>query len=277
MSNQPPDFMYYVKECLFHNKLMFVAVTSAAKGMIEHEGFFYGEGKSNLAMGLSEVCHKLQYPNATQEEINRMVEQNMGYDDRDVMNMYVRGMENPPSTRIPCWISDDMEVSFGKHRSYDNKFRELAYFSQTVRPYVGIFIGTMPDLGQIALAWRDLFMFEIKVPFRGYCEIQKIKRWTDFKDPLDPRARLEYHGEQPFPIANKELQDFYIPWRDQRVKEHHKQLIDTFYTDDKEEPKVDESEMTKWAKGMSRKAVAVRRAKAKRLKEYEEADRILNT
>ena len=241
MSRQP-DFRYYIRESLFNDKLMFVCVTSSAKGMIEGEGFFYGEGKSNLAMGLSETCFKTMYPEKTQEEINDLVKQNMGYDDKDVMDMVVRGNEK----RIPCWISDDMEVCFGKHRSYDNKFRELAYFMQTVRPLLGVFVGTMPDLGQLALAWRELFMFEIKVPFRGYCEIQKIKRWTDFADPLDPRSRLEYHGEQDFPKANQALQEWYIPWRQERVMEYHNRLLQRYYPKPKEQPPLPEpSELSK--------------------------------
>lgn len=241
------DFMYYVNECQFNNKLMFVAITSSAKGMIEHEGFSFGEGKSNLAMGLSEVLHKQKYPDHSQSEINEMVIQNMGYDDLDVVDMVKRGMDE----RIQCWVSDDMEVSFGKHKSYDNKFRELAYFMQTIRPYCAVFIGTMPDLGQIASAWRDLFMFEIKVPFRGYCEVQRIKKWSDFRDPLNVKERLEYHGEQEFPIANEELQKWYGPWRDKRVKMHHDRIVNTFYKQDEEEEPINRDELSNIGKKLA--------------------------
>lgn len=273
MKGKELDLTYYIREALFHDKLMFVCVTSSAKGMIEGEGFFYGEGKSNLAMGLSETCYKTVYPDKSQEEINELVKMNMGYDDRDVMDMVIRGSQ----ARIACWVSDDMEVCFGKHRSYDNKFRELAYFMQTIRPYLGIFIGTMPDLGQVASAWRELFMFEIKVPFRGYCEIQKIKRWTDFGDPLDPRSRLEYHGEQEFPKANKALQEWYIPWRNQRVMEYHDLLTQKYYPKPKQPiPLPEQSQASQAAKIMSLKGVAARRANRERLKQYDEAAAIKN-
>jgi hypothetical protein len=225
-------------------------------------------------MGLSEICYKLMYPDLEQSKVNSLVELNMGYDDKDAMDMVRRGKEEG---RIPCWINDDMEVSFGKHRSYDNSLREVAYFMQTVRPYVAVFLGTMPDLGQLALCWRELFMFEIKVPFRGYIEIQQIKRWSDFSDPTNPRSRLEYKGEQPFPMANQELQQWYLPWRDKRVMQHHQRLMEKYYPEPKQEAEKPEDQdmISQYARALSMKAIAKRKDNAQQLKEYKRMEKLL--
>lgn len=271
MSGKPPDLMEYIKDAVLRNRLIFIIVTSAAKGMIDNQGYFYGQGKSILALGLSDVIWKIMHPDKTQAEIDELVKENTGYFAEDFMGMVKRGMDKG---RIACYIADDMEEDYGKHRSYDNALRKLAYFAETIRPYCAVFIGTAPDLGRIALCWREVFMFEIKVPFRGYCEIQKIKRWSDFKDPTNPRARLEYHGEQEFPMARPEMANWYSAWRDEQVRAIHKDIMDEFYADD-EEPPMSEDEKSAAGKAWSRVGVEARQRKAQKLKDYEERDRIL--
>jgi hypothetical protein len=208
------DLMYCIRESIFNNRLMFIATTSAAKGAIENEGFQFGQGKSHWALGVASALYQMAY-NCSEEEAEEHVKLNIGYCKDDLVNMIKRGMNK----RVVCYVADDMEVDFGKHKSHDNEFRELAYFCQTIRPQVAVIIGTMPDLGQIARAWRDLFLFEVKVPFRGYCEIQKLKRWSDFYDPLNPKVKLDYKGEQEFPPASPSLKAWYEPWRVSKQQE----------------------------------------------------------
>jgi hypothetical protein len=215
------------RKSIFENRLVFICVTSAAEGAVESEGLGYGQGKSTFAMGLATILFMEAY-GVDFETAEKLVKSNMGYDETAVLDMVTRGR----SKRVPVWISDDMEVAFGKHRSHDNQCREIAYFMQTIRPYAGVFIGTMPDLGQIARCWRDLFMFEVKVPFRGYCEIQQIKRWSDFYDPLDPNISLAYAGEQSFPKVSAEMQAWYDVWRDEKVRREQDRIIKKYHPAD---------------------------------------------
>lgn len=194
--------------------LIFIAVTSAAQGKVPTEGFSFGEGKSSLAMGISKLIYK-----GSEEKIK----ENMGYDEYDIEELLNR------SKRTLCYISEDMQIAFGKHKSHDPGIRALSGLMSAGRPYCAVFIGTMPHLGSIAKSWRELFMFEIKVPIRGYYEIQQIKHYTPFDDPYNPKPRLDYKGEAEFPKPTPELEEWYVEWRDTRFKEQMKRIYGTYF------------------------------------------------
>ena len=205
-------FTEYIDLCINSNRMMFVAITSSAEGLIASHGFKFGEGKSNLAMGISQNVYERHKPLSNSEDLVKL---NMGYNAESVRDMIVRGFDE----RVLCYVADDLQQWAGKHNSYDKNLRWLAGQLTTKRPYCAIILATCPDLGELAKCMRDLFMFEVKVPVRGYCEIQKIKTKTDFRDPLNPYKKLDYIGETEFPKASPELTRWYETWRDKENKE----------------------------------------------------------
>ncbi|GAF79933.1 unnamed protein product, partial [marine sediment metagenome] len=218
----------YIDLCILSNRMMFIVITSSAEGMIPSEGFKFGEGKSHLAMAISKSIYERHSPLFDAEE---KVKENMGYTKEDVRDMIVRGFDE----RVLCYVADDFQQWAGKHNSYDKNLRWLTGQLTTKRPNCAIFIATCPDLGELAKCARDLFMFEIKVPVRGYCEIQKIKVKTPFDDPLNPRKRLHYIGETEFPKASPELSEWYDNWREAENKEAFIKGWDERYNKDTKE------------------------------------------
>ncbi|GAG82625.1 unnamed protein product, partial [marine sediment metagenome] len=217
--------------CVTSNRMMFVVITSSAEGMIPSEGFKYGEGKSTLAMGISKSIYERHRPLSDAEDL---VKENMGYTIEGIRDMIVRGFDE----RVLCYIADDFQQWAGKHNSYSKNLRWLTGQLSTKRPYCAVFIATCPDLGELAKCARDLFMFEIKVPVRGYCEIQKIKVKTAFDDPLNPRKRLHYIGETEFPKVSPELEAWYEGWRDTENKEEFIKGWDERFNNDTKEKKL---------------------------------------
>ena len=202
----------YIDVCVTSNRMMFIVITSSAEGMIPSEGFKFGEGKSNAAMAISDSVYKRHCPLEDSEELVKL---NMGYNKESVRDMIVRGFEK----RVLFYIADDFQQWAGKHNSYDKNLRWLTGQLTTKRPYCAVFAATCPDLGELAKCARDLFMFEIKIPVRGYCEIQKIKTKTDFGDPLNPFKKLDYMAEATVPLAPPGLVKWYTEWRDRENKE----------------------------------------------------------
>jgi hypothetical protein len=265
------SLMEICRKAIFENRLVFVAVTSSAEGYVQSEGLPYGQGKSQFAMGLSRILHE-EACKVGYSEAEGFVKGSIGYTEKAVLDMVERGREK----RVPVWISDDMEVAFGKHRSFDNQCREIAYFMQTVRPYLGVFIGTMPDLGQIARCWRDLFMFEVKIPFRGYAEVQQIKRWSDFYDPLDPKLSLAYGGEQEYPKVSLDMEAWYTVWRDEQVKVEQDRIRNKYY---KKPEKPEDVEVPKppsddYHSALGKRSGVKRRENRERLQDLEEKQRL---
>ena len=89
-----------------------------------------------------------------------------------------------------------------------------SYQHTTKRPQLAVFVATAPHIGSLAKCWRDVFDWEIKIPIRGYYEVQQIKTKTIFKDPLNPLKLLMYKGEADFPKPPDEFEEWYKQWRD---------------------------------------------------------------
>lgn len=195
----------YIDTAINENRLIFIVVTSAAQGKIKTKGFSFGEGKSSLAMGIAKRIY------GGDEE---QVKVNMGYTQEHDEDMMLR------NDRTLCWIHDDLQMSYSKSRSYDPEIKEMAGILSASRPYLAVYIGTCPHLGMIAHAIRELFMFEIKVPTRGYYEVQQIKHITPFDDPLNVRTRLDYMGESAFPKPSATMEEWYVKWRNFEFKEN---------------------------------------------------------
>jgi hypothetical protein len=222
----------YIYKALFNDRLIFIAITSAAEGKVVGEGFLYGEGKSTLALEIMKMI-LVEMIGLTDEDAEAYIKLNMGYDLEDDKSLLKRGRVN----RVHCYTADDMEISKGKHLSLDPGIRAVASLFKAARPYCGVFIGTFPDLSEIAKAWRDLFMFEIKCPERGYYEVQMIKRLSDFRDPLNPYQRLDYKGESPWRITiSHDLERWYKEWRDTRFCQLTDEIWDKYIYKKKEKP-----------------------------------------
>ena len=89
----------------------------------------------------------------------------------------------------------------------------------TARPFLAVFISTQPDLSSIAKCWRDVFLIELKIPFRGFFEVHMLDTYSPFRDPLNPRVRLAYKTEGTFPDMEPEDQAWYVPWRKKKAHE----------------------------------------------------------
>lgn len=206
------SFNDYIDICINSNRMMFVVITSSAEGLIPSHGFKAGEGKSTLAIHISKNIYENHRSLVDSDELVKL---NMGYNKESVRDMIIRGFDE----RVLCYIADDLQQWAGKHNSYSKNLRWFTGQLSTKRPYCAIFIATCPDLSELAKCFRDLFMFEVKVPFRGYCEIQQIKTKTDFSKPLDPHKRLHYISEAEFPPLSPEFEEWYLNWRDTENKE----------------------------------------------------------
>jgi hypothetical protein len=272
-------FFQFIDTALFspEGKLMFVAITSSAQGAVETEGWQFGQGKSHLAGFLArEVLYRAYKPPEyayakfrgspelykwqhnmpeglavdgvfTRKDAEEMVKRSCGYHLSDIRRMLKGGRV----LTHPTWWQDDWQIVAGKHMSFDKGIRKLAGILSAARPYVRVVFTTQPDLGDIAKCMRDIVMFELKVPERGLTEIQQIKTFTDFGNPLFPYKRLQplRRGQLDvvdFPKLSPEMSDWYKEWRDVNFNAEVDAWVNEFL--DEPEPKrepVDESEASK--------------------------------
>lgn len=199
----------YIHDCITNDKLTFIAITSAAEGKIESEGFQFGQGKSTLAGGISGKIHEA-YHSLGKYEAEEMVKESYGYSWDHMKQTILRGYKK----RQLVYVADDLQQIAGKHMSHNKGVKWMAYQLTTKRPQLAVFIATCPHLGTLAKCWRELFDWEIKVPVRGLYEVQQIKTFTVYKDPLNPLKRLIYKGEAEFPKASAKFEAWYRAWRD---------------------------------------------------------------
>jgi len=185
--------------------MMGVLITSAAEGKLPSDGFDYGPGKSTLMLQLMylylrdwDLCFKqLHYfPWELEEFYYRAPQRVLGY---PVFYAY-----------------DDMQLTVGKERSRDPYVRSLKSRLTTARKQVAVIWGTAPDISQLAKPFRYFFSFQIIVPRRGQYEVQRLKKWADFKNPYETRASLDYQGESlelGFSALPPSIQVRYDLWR----------------------------------------------------------------
>lgn len=254
-------FFQFIDTALFspEGKLMIVAITSSAQGAVETEGWQFGQGKSHLAGFLTrEVLYRAYNPPEyvyskfkdspelykwqrsipeglaedgvfTRKDAEELVKRSCGYHLNDIKTMLKSG-------RIlthPTWWQDDWQIVAGKHMSFDRGIRKLAGILSAARPYVRVIFTTQPDLGDIAKCMRDLVMFELKVPERGLTEIQQVKTFTDFSNPLFPYKRLQplRRGQLDvvdFPKLSPEMSVWYKAWRDENFNAELDKWVDEF-------------------------------------------------
>jgi len=108
---------------------------------------------------------------------------------------------------------EDMQIVFGKDRSQDPGVKALANILTGSREDVSVFIGNTPHTGKLASAWRELWMFEVKIFTRGFYEVQQIRHYTPFKQPQKVKSKLHYKGQSSFPKVSDGLEAWYKDWR----------------------------------------------------------------
>lgn len=195
----------YMNACIYENYLMGILVTSAAEGKLPSDGFDYGPGKSTLAWQLAYLLL---------EDWEKVFD-SARYFPWELEYFFLNQRE-----RAIVYIWDDMQLTVGKDKSKDNYVRGLKNRLTTARPQLAIFIGTSPDIGELAYPFRYFFNFEIKVPRRGLYEVQRLKKWTPFDNPYITKTSLHYRGESEFPAFPPEMEKRYQAWRENRNRRY---------------------------------------------------------
>ncbi|GAG97961.1 unnamed protein product, partial [marine sediment metagenome] len=191
-----------------HDRLICIAVTSRSRGKYANEGLPFGEGKSTLAYHISKAVYQ-KYGSFGPEKAGQLARENYGYTWEDMDRMFERANDS----RVLSYVADDFQAIAGKDVAHDPEVKRKASHLTTARPFLAVFISTQPDLSYIAKCWRDVFIIEIKIPFRGFCEIHMLDTYSPFRDPLNPRVRLAYKTEMNFPDLDEEEKAWYVPWR----------------------------------------------------------------
>lgn len=195
----------YMDACIYEDYLMGILITSAAEGKIPSDGFDYGPGKSTLAWDLGYLFLK---------DWDKVFE-SAHYFPWELEYFFLHQRR-----RAIIYIWEDMQLTVGKDKSKDNYVRGLKNRLTTARPQLAIFIGTSPDIGEIAYPFRYFFNFEIKVPYRGKYEVQRLKKWTPFDNPYVTKSSLQYKSEFTFPALPRDVEKRYVKWRADRNRRY---------------------------------------------------------
>ena len=200
----------YVWQAIHSDYLLGILVTSQAQASVPSEGWSFGAGKTTWALSFAKTF--------------------IFGGDFKLVKKHLIGFAHelspflePPLTPGVIW--DDMQLAVGKHRAHDMEVRKLAYFFTTQRPHLSVLIGTAPHRGILQKDFREeIFHFEVIVPARGVYEVQQLKRWIPFRDPLNIKERLEPAGKMAFLSLTREEQEWYNGWREWRDKEAKKRI-----------------------------------------------------
>ena len=205
--------MDYIDACIWNDYLIGILVTSAAEGKLPSVGMDYGVGKSTLMLDIAYIFVDKYGKCKSEQEVWKRVFDMLHAFPWELEKFFItspRRYFGQPT----FFLCDDMQRCFGKSRSKDNFIRDLKDRTTTARQQLAVFIGTAPDIGELARAWRYFFNFEIKVPQRGKYEVQRLKKWTNFGRPYETQASLDYRGEADyFPPLPKDQQERYSEWR----------------------------------------------------------------
>lgn len=195
----------YIEACIYDDYLIGILITSAAEGKLPSEGMDFGPGKSTLMLQLAYLyLHDWD-----------LVFESLHYFPWELEEFYYEAPQR--ILGIPVfYLNDDMQLTLGKERSRDPYVRSLKSRLTTSRRQLAVFWATAPDIGQLAKPFRYFFTFQIIVPRRGQYEVQRLKKWADFKNPYETRASLDYKGESleiGFSKLPDSVQIRYDKWR----------------------------------------------------------------
>lgn len=221
----------YVRAAIRDNYFLGILVTSQAQGRLESQGWSFGAGKSTFALNFA----KHYIFNGDFEQVKRHL---ISFAEE------LKPFLAPP--RTPCVIIDDMQLDFGKHKAHDQELRELAYYLTVARPEISVLIGTCSHRGMLHKDFREeLFHFEVIVPERGVVEIQRLKRWIDFYNPLEIKERYDSKDFRfaPFPPLLPEEEAWYLKWREERNRKARERLKIFNKTENQNQPTIKKPSM----------------------------------
>jgi len=212
------DILAYIDNCINHDYMMGILITSASQGIMPSIGMDYGVGKSTLALDIPKGFVQA-YLKCSEAEAWEKV--------KTMIHRFPWELEKHISTtpdRYPgdpiFYVYDDMQETLGKDKSRDAYVRDLYNRASTRRKKFAVFIGTAPDIDTLALCWRKFFRWEIKVPLRGKYEVQFIAKRTKFNDPYEtvawmPKEDCAISDKYDFPKLPPDIQDWYDKWKDE--------------------------------------------------------------
>ena len=197
----------YTKVAIRDGYLLGILVTSQAQASLPSEGWSFGAGKTTFALKWAKnMCYNGNFEQVKEHTICFAEQLDPFFD--------------PDTPTTPCVVIEDMQFDFGKHRSRDRDIQELGALFTMQRPQVNVIIGTAPHRGQLAKYFREeLFHFEVIIPERGLYEIQRLRRWIDFKDPVNVKETIDPAGVMGFLDLNPKEKEWYLEWRNWRDKE----------------------------------------------------------
>jgi hypothetical protein len=202
------DLAEYIDKCIYEDYLIGILITSAAEGRISSLGMDYGPGKSTLLLQIAYVyLNDWDLVFKALHQFPWEIEEFLQTAPRRILGVPV------------FFLMDDMQSTLGKERSRDPYVRSLKNRMTRARTRLAIFMGTAPDIGQLAKPWRYFFNFELIIPYRGTYEVQRLRKIADFHNPYDTRAHLDYSGETlgaTFKPLPKDIQKRYDNWRDEQ-------------------------------------------------------------
>lgn len=100
--------------------------------------------------------------------------------------------------RVPCIIIDDIAAHMHRGDSsiyYDKFFQQVFADMTLIRPYVGVIIGTTPDIGEIPRPMLKHVTGIISCSSLGKGQYRQRKTWVRFKGSIDGYSKL-YDGRE---------------------------------------------------------------------------------
>lgn len=202
-----------LKRGSFH--ILPIAITSQAEGAMRSDGWATGQGKSTFAAGIAKKIYLdlFGYDEVIAEDL---VKQHFMGNWSDYKQVLEKGMYEG---RVAVAIADDFDEWAGKHVSHNKAVQWAARDFLKKRPYLGVLLAPMSHIGAMAAAWREVWMFEIKVYTLGKYEVQYLKTKSNFSDPENPYKLMDKNTIKPkigqFPKMTAEFQGWYDVWRDE--------------------------------------------------------------
>ncbi len=215
------DILEYISNCINHDYMMGILITSASEGILSSIGMDYGVGKSTLAMDIAFGFVK-KFKNCTDFEAWEIVKTMLHRFPWELEEFIANAPIRYPGDPV-FYIYEDMQETLGKDKSRDAYVRDLYNRTSTRRKRFAVFFGNAPDISKLALCWREFFTWEIKVPSRGRYEVQRIAKKTRFDRPYEVEARMPKEDcavsdNYSFPILPKEIQTWYDNWKEDMNK-----------------------------------------------------------
>ena len=185
--------------------MLWVLVTSGAKGKQPNVGVNWGAGKSTFGLLLT-------WDGIYAGDWEKVKANTIG------AYWHIKPiLERPRKTLGVYW--DDMQLTVGKDKQHNPDIKELAYFLTTVRPYVKVWVCSAPHRGDLHKDFRELFHIEVIIYKRGFYEVQVLKRFIDWKKPMNVKERMRYRGKGRFQKLPSPIQSWYDRWRDHNIRE----------------------------------------------------------